>query len=146
MKRVLLVIIGLFIFSNLVFADELRHTFYSLYNPSSDGFVYDNNGSEATGDQVAVNTYTKKSIQICSVQLGEYVNVHIQGRSKDQTNSPTWATLDVVEFGASSTDVAKNVVVDVTEHVDFLRVGIRAQGTDGVSRIDIRGIFTNLER
>lgn len=146
--RIIGIFLGLLLLANICFAGQIieRHDFYSLYDPTSSAFVYDDAGDTATGDQVAVNTYTKSSIQITGVLVGEYIEVRVEGRLKDQTNAPTWAVLDNIGFGASSSDTSINQVIEVTEYVDFLRVGMRQIGTNGTSRIDIRGIFTNLER
>ena len=146
MKRVMLAVLFLLVSCNL-YAGQIieRYNFYNRYDPTSTT-VYNPTDSSATGDQVAVNTYSRKSIQISPIQVNEYVYITIEGRSLSQVNTPNWAILDVVEFGSASTDVAKQKVVDVTEYVDFLRVGIRNFGTNGTSLIDIEGLFTNLER
>ena len=147
MIRKLIFAIGfLFSLANVYAGQTIeRHNFYDNYDPSST-LVYDDSGATATGDQIAVNTYTQKSIQISGISVNEYTVVRIEGRSKDQINTPNWAVLNTVEFGAASTDINKNKVVDVTEYVDFLRVGIQSYGTNGTSAIDIEGLFTNLER
>jgi len=154
MKKFFGVFIGIILITNICFAmaEEERHTFYNRYDPTTDTFVYYDanadgvNEQTSTGDQVAVNTYKQKTIQVSGITVGEYIEIRIEGRSKDQTNTPNWAVLDTVAFGSASYDTAKNVVVDVTEYVDFLRVGIRRAGTNGSSKIDVRGIFTTLER
>ncbi|CAK0754743.1 exported hypothetical protein [Azospirillaceae bacterium] len=131
-----------------------RHDFFVEYNPASTSFVYSQAGATSTGDQVAVNTCVQKSIQITGVLVGEDIQISIEGRSVDQINSrnqansgvANWAVLDTINFGSASADSAINQIVDVTEYVDFIRVGIRTAGKTGTSWIDIRGIFTNLER
>lgn len=146
--RKILLLVGLILITKVSFAGQIieRHNFYRLYNPLPGVFVYDKTGATATGDEVAVNTYSRKTIQITGVTVNEDIQIRIEGRSKDQTASPTWAILDVVNFGSASADTAINTIVDVTEYVDFLRVGIKNFGASGASRIDIEGIFTNLER
>lgn len=147
MKRMVLAVLFLFISCNL-YAGQIieRKNFYSLYNPSGNTPVYSNAGDTATGDVAAVNTYSRKSMQINAVTNNEYIVITIEGRSLQQVNAPAWAVLDTVEFGAASADTSKNVIVDVTEYVDFIRVGIKQFGTDGNSQIDVEGLFTNLER
>lgn len=147
MKKILGIISVLFFAGNLYAGQVIeRHNFYNRYDPASGSFVYDNTGATATGDQVAVNTYSRKSIQISGITVGEDIQIRIEGRSKDQVNTPNWAILDVVNFGSASADTSKNIVVDVTEYVDFLRVGIKTNGASGASNIDVEGLFTNLER
>ena len=132
-----------------------RKTFFADYDPISTSFVYDDDGTASTGDVVAVNTYTQKSIQITGMVVGENIQIRIEGRSKDQINARSqansgvanWAVLDTVNFGAASADSAINQVVEVTEYVDFLRVGVcQADIVGGVSSIDVEGIFTNIQR
>ena len=135
-------------------AEIFRHNFFNDYDPISTSFVYTDDPADtsATGDQVAVNTYLQKSIQITGVNVGESIQIRIEGRSKNQidaagaTEVDNFAILDIVEFEAASSDQAINKIVDVTEYVDFLRVGIRQLDPNAVSSIDIEGIFTNLER
>ena len=135
-------------------AEIFRHNFYDRYDPISQSFVFDDSGASATGDQVAVNTYLQKSIQITGQIVGEDIRISIEGRSKDQINARSflnsgvanWAILDTVDFGSASADSAINQIVNVTEYVDFMRVGIKTHGATGTSSIDIEGIFTNLER
>lgn len=156
MKKFLLVGLLLLIGTRLAFAGQIedRHEFYSLYDPASVNYVYNDSGVASTGDQVAVNTYTTKTIQVTGVIVNEYVWVRVEGRSKDQmetqngsnTGLANWVALDTVQFGSASADTSINNIIDVTEHVDFLRVGIRYSGTAGNSSIDVRGIFTNLNR
>ena len=152
MKKVLL-LLGLILIVKPLFAGQTieRHNFYSIYDPTSQTFVYDKDGATTTGDQVAVNTYTQKTIQITGVTVGEDIQIRIEGRLKDQVNTRSgaaanWAILDIVDFGSASDDNAINQVIDVTEYVDFLRVGIRSRYSSGNSTIDIEGIFTNIER
>jgi hypothetical protein len=131
-----------------------RHNFFTRYDPTSISFVYTDDISDTgiTGDQQAVNTYTQKSIQITGVLVGEDIEIRIEGRSANQKNTAeatevdNFAILDIINFGRLSGDDAINKVVDVTEYVDFLRVGIRNWGANGTSAIDIEGIFTNLNR
>lgn len=146
MKRIALVVLFLLVSCNL-YAGQIieRHNFYNRYDPTSTQ-VYDPTNSSATGDQVAVNTYSRKTIQIAPISVNEYVYITIEGRSLSQTNTPNWAILDVVEFGAASADTAKQKIIDVTEYVDFIRIGVKNFGTNGTSSIDIEGLFTNLER
>lgn len=146
--RTLLFVLSFLFLTDLSFAGQIieRFAFYDRYDPASTSFVYSQAGATATGDQVAVNTYTRKSIQISGITVGEYIQIRIEGRSKDQVNTPNWAILDVVEFGQASADTSINQVVDVTEYVDFIRVGIRQLGANAVSNIDVQGLFTNLER
>lgn len=158
MKKVILRISLILLFISLVRVSEaaeiFRKNFFDDYDPISANFVYtdDPTDTSATGDQVAVNTYLQKSIQITGVNVGEYIQIRIEGRSKNQIDAAetaevdNFAILDIVEFGPASSDQTINQVVDVTEYVDFLRVGIRQVNTNGLSSIDIEGIFTNLQR
>jgi hypothetical protein len=152
MKKTLLTLLLLGLVVNVYGGTtEERHDFYTYYDPLNPGaqnatYVYNEAGATSTGDQVVVNGYTRKTIQISPITVGEYIHIRIEGRSKDMLDTPNWAILDEVQFGNSSADTSKNVVVDVTEIVDFLRVGIRSEGSAGQSKIYIRGIFTNLER
>lgn len=146
MKRIALVVLFLLVSCNLYAGQTIeRHNFYSLYDPTSTQ-VYDPTNSSATGDDVAVNTYSRKTIQIAPITVDEYVYITIEGRSLSQVNAPNWSILDVVEFGSASADTAKQVMVDVTEYIDFIRVGVKNLGTNGTSKIDVEGLFTNLER
>jgi hypothetical protein len=155
MKRFLLGFVGIILMANICFAmgEEERHTFFNRYNPSSSSFVYYDvkadaglDEQDATGDQMVVNTYKQKTIQISGIMVNDYIIVRVEGRVKDQTNTPNWAVLDTVEFGSASADSSINQIIDVSEYVDILRVGIRKSGTNGTSYIDVRGIFTTLER
>ena len=156
MRKMFLVALLLLGITRLAIAGQTveNHTFYDKYDPASQSFVYNQDAATSTGDQVAVNTYTQKSIQITGITVGEDIQISIQGRSKDQLNYRSnlnsgvgnWAILDTVNFGSASADSAINTIVDVTEFVDFLRVGIKTNGATGTSSIDIKGIFTNLER
>jgi len=155
MKKAFVVALVLMGVCGQVFAGQIieRHTFYSLYDPASTSFVYSDAGATSTGDQVAVNTYTHKTIQVTGVLVNENVHIQIEGRSKNQVNdsaienATNWAVLDTVQFGSASANTSVNKVVDVTEYVDFLRVGIRQDGgSSGTSYIDVEGLFTNLER
>ena len=147
MKRILFIGIILLAIIDFAFAGQTieRQDFYDRYDPTST-MVYNQTNSSATGDQATVNTYNLKTIQISPLAVNEYIYIVIEGRLADQINTPNWAILDIVEFGSASADSAKQKVIDVTEYVDFLRVGIRNFGTNGTSKIDIKGIFTNLER
>ena len=143
MKKWLFSILFLFILTPMVYAGQIeeRHYFFNLYNPTST--ISYGNGVDATGDQVAVNTYSDKTIQINGVSVNEDVLINIQGRL---ANNPYWSTLDTVEFGKASADSSINQVISVTEDVDFLRVSVQNTGTDGNSQIDVEGKFTNIER
>jgi len=148
MKRLLFVILTLiisYLIPHTAYAGQIeeRHNFYALYDPTSVTFVYDGTGDTATGDEVAVNTYTRKTIQIAGNTVNEDTQIQIEGRSKENSD---YAILDTVNFGSASADSAKHQVVDVTEHIDFLRIGIRNWGVTGTSAVTIDGIFTNLER
>lgn len=153
MKKILLLLV--FFISMAGKAEPAdNHNFFTSYDPTSQDFVYtkDSNDTSATGDQVAVNTYNQKTIQITGVTVGENITIRIEGRSRSQVNTAAasgianFAVLDVVNFGASSADTTINQIIDVTEYVDFLRVGIKNDGVAGVSAIDIEGIFTNVSR
>lgn len=154
MKKTIFAILMLLVMTNYVFAGQIidRHTFFNNYDPLTSSFVYyqaantPEGNQNATGDFVAVNTYTLKTIQVTATKVSEYVEVRIEGRSLEQTNTPNWAVLDILGFGAGSSDIDRQKVVDVTEYVDFLRVGVRQVGTNNVSGVDIRGLFTNLDR
>lgn len=154
MKKALLGLAFL-LFTSSVFAGTIidRHNFYQRYDPSENIFVYSQATPDSaqaniyvTGDAVAVNNYIKKTIQISPISVGEYVQIVVEGRSLDSVDLPNWATLYNVEFGSSSSDFAKQRIIDVTETVDFLRVGIKTQGTLGTSKINVNGIFTNVQQ
>ena len=145
MKKIIFVLMVLFFVGEAFAGQTIEHKrFFKLYDPTT-SWVYGQTTSSSTGDQIAVNTYTQKTIQISSIDLGEYFEVKIEGRSMEQRDTPNWALLDYVGIGAASSDTSRNIIVDVTEYVDFLRIGIRSY-TSGNSRIDVEGIFTNLER
>jgi len=134
-------------------SEEVRHNFYNRYNPFEAKMVYSKatpddvyNNIYATGDQVAVNGFKQKTIQINGNSVKEYVYITVEGRLKDQVNSPQWVVLDVVEFGTASADTSKSQIVDVTETVDFLRIGMTRFGTYSASAIDVEGLFTNLDK
>lgn len=147
MKKILLVLGFIFFAVVISYADQEveHHEFYHRFNPTGTK-VYNSSLATSTGDQVAVNTYKQKSIQINPSNVAEYVVIDIEGRSMDVVDSPQWSILDRVEFGQASADTDKQRTIDVTEFVDFLRVGIKTLDTDGISYIDIDGLFTNLDR
>ena len=124
---------------------EERKDFYTYFDPSSTT-VYSQALATSTGDQVAVNGYTKKTIQVESSQVGEYIHINVDGRLNGMIDTGNWTTLDTIEYGITSADTSKNIVLDVTEMVDFLRVGVRSEGTAGTSYITIKGVFTNVDR
>jgi hypothetical protein len=122
-----------------------RQVFFNEYTPSSKTFVYDSTGSAATGNQVAVNAYSRKTIQINGQRVDEYVVLSVEGRL---ANSGLWSILDTGQFGAASSDAQKNFAIDVTEYVDFIKVGLKFQGVSAgtTTLVDVKGLFTNIER
>ena len=139
MKKVFVFLILLFICSPAY--GEVRHTFYERYNPisASGVFVYDDTGATTTGDVVDVFTYDVKTVFISSEAVASLqVDYQIEGRCVGELD--TWSILDTGSFGSASGDAANNIAVDVTELVDYLRVGLRVW-TNGADRINVRGIF-----
>lgn len=138
MRTVLLIVLSLFVCS--VASAEMRHTFYERYDPAATSFVYDDTGSATTGDVVSVFTYDLKTIFITNEALGSTeVNYRIEGRCVGELD--TWSVLDEGSIGSASADAAKNIAIDVTELVDYLRVGLHYSGTSGTDAINVRGIF-----
>lgn len=137
MKTVFFIVLGLFVSFNAY--AEMRHTFFDGYNPSSSSYVYDDTGATTTGDVAAVTTYNKKTIFISTETIGSAeIGYCIEGRIIGELD--TWSTLDTGNFGANSADTSTNIAVDVTELVDYLRVGLRAID-DGTDAINVRGLF-----
>jgi hypothetical protein len=127
---------------------EDRKRFFFYINPSTTIAYSGATSSNATGDVIVCNTYTRKTIQVYSTDVGEYDIVQVEGRTLD---SPYWSILSSIEFAKASTDIARNAVVDIPQYIDFLRVGIKSlgtnnAGTDGTSIVYVYGIFSNLER
>ena len=146
-KILILLIVAVFFSTNGWAGSESRHNFFDSYDPISTSFVYDDAASPtATGDQYAVNTYSKKSIQIQGISVNEYIEIRIEGRSHNQIQTPNWAVLHEIAMAQASSDLAKHRIIDVTEHIDWIRVGIRQVGSNAASEVDIEGIFINLER
>ena len=81
MKKILLLILFLFCVSNL-YAGQIieRKRFYSNFNPASaTDTVYSDAGDKASGDTIAVNTYSRKSIQVAARTVGEYIKINVEG-------------------------------------------------------------------
>lgn len=147
MRKIIGFLVLWLIMAGQVLAAEDSHTFFANYDPTSGTTVFEDDyypTGTATGDEFAVNTFSKKSIQISTINILDEVEIYIQGRVKDETAN--WATLSTVSFGVASADTSKNKVVDITEYVDFLRIGMRSTSSQGVSHINVRGIFTNINR
>ena len=139
MKKIIILLALILFFYSLCYAEE-RHTFYEYYNPSSTSWVYDSTGDTATGDTASVFTYDKKTIFINAVTIGSTsIMYQIEGRAVGEIDK--WSILDSGEFGAASANTARNFVIDVTELVDFIRVGLRIQAGDNSDSINVRGIF-----
>jgi len=118
----------------------MRHTFYERYDPSSTSYVYDDTGATTTGDVVDVFTYDLKTIFISCEALGSTeVSYQIEGRCVGELD--TWSILDTGAMGKASDDTSLNIAIDVTELVDYVRVGIGEVTGDGADRINVRGIF-----
>ena len=132
------VVVSLFIASSA--SAEMRHTFFSEYNLASTSWVYDSTGATSTGDTADVFTYDKKTIFITPELLNtNNIEYRIEGRAIGDLTS--WYVLDYGEIGKASNDTSKHLAIDVTELVDYLRVGLRVLASDGADRITIRGIF-----
>lgn len=140
MKRIVVLLGLIFLWSSFVYAED-RHTFYEHFNPTSSSWVYTSSASgDATGDVADVFTYDKKTIFINCLSLGSTsIQYRIEGRSVGEIDG--WSILDTGEFGTASADTAKNIAIDVTELVDFIRVGLRVQQSNAIDLINIRGIF-----
>ena len=118
---------------------EVRHTFYERYDPSSSSFVYDDTGATTTGNVVSVFTYDIKSIHISSELIGStQLTWRVEGRVVGELD--TWSVLTSGHMGTASGDAVNNVVVEISELVDYLRVGLRVFG-DGTDAINVRGVF-----
>ena len=139
MKKIVLILSLVLLFSPFAFAED-RYTFYERYDLSSNALVYDRTGATSTGDVVAVFTYDKKTIFISIEEIGS-TNIYYQVEGRPVGELDTWSILDTGDIGRASADTSKNIAIDVTELVDYLRVGLRRQGTDGTDRINVRGIF-----
>jgi hypothetical protein len=139
-KIIVLLVLGLLISPS---ASAERHNFFSTYDPVSYSYVYDDTGSTATGDELAVNTFKQKTILVTCPSVGEDIDIRVEGRSADVS---TYVILDTDSFNQSSADTEQNFAIDVTEHVDFLRVGIKSNNRTGISAINVDGIFGNIER
>ncbi len=147
MKRVMAIVLFMLV-SGIVFASQEHHTFYTRYalsNAYNKGYIYGQypNSTDATGDQIAVNTYTLKSFQVSPLTVGGPIAIRVEGRSKDALNLPNWAILTQFEMGAASSPVDLNKVIAIDDYVDFIRVGLRAYNS-ATSDITIYGIFDNL--
>lgn len=120
---------------------EMRHTFYDAYNPANTTtFVYDDTGATTTGDVVECFTYDLKTIFIsCETIASAQIEYQVEGRCVGELD--TWSILDSGYIGAASGDSSKNIAIDVTELVDYLRVGLGDVVSDGEDAINVRGIF-----
>lgn len=138
-KWVLFIILSILICP--VASAEMRHTFYERYDPSkTGGFVYDSTGAETTGDDEDVFTYDFKTIFISCEEINSTeIAYQIEGRPVGELD--TWSILDTGGIGANSSDNNKNFAIDVTELVDYIRVGLGHVTGDGSDRINVRGIF-----
>lgn len=139
MKKTLLVVLSLFLCTS-VFA-EMRHTFYERYDPESATNVYDDSGATTTGDVVSVFTYDQKSIIFSTEKLQSgYIEYSIEGRPVGELD--TWSIIQLGGFGTASANQNKNFVVEVSELIDYLRVGLRiTRGNTTGDKINVRGIF-----
>lgn len=140
MKRIIFCItVGLVFLMASTCLAERRHTFYDRYDPSSDDWVYDDTGATTTGDVADVFTFDKKTIFISFEDFNSTeISYKIEGRCVGELD--TWSILDTGEMGTASADSSKNVAIDITELVDYLRVGLRVTGNDA-DKINVRGIF-----
>lgn len=152
MKKALVVLVLLTLVCGSAFAESrVVKEFFNLYDPTEGIFVYNQATPDsavaniyATGDEFACQGYLQKSIQISGVTVGETIEVVTYGRIAGSSDSPTWVALTSNSFGSASADTAKSLLVDLsTYYVDFIKVGIRRIATNGVSRINVKGLFTN---
>ena len=139
MKKIIVLLGLLFLWSSFLYAED-RHTFYEHFDPTSSSWIYSSSGDAATGDTADVFTYDKKTIFFnCPVVNSTSIRYQIEGRSVTEIDG--WSILDSGEFGAASSDTAKNFAIDVTELVDFIRVGLKIQVGNATDLINIKGIF-----
>ena len=115
------------------------HEFFSYYNVSNcSNYVYDENGNTGiTYGQVNVRDHRWKTIQIGVPILGSSsVTVQVEGRT---SAGVSWAQVMVKTFAAGT---GIDHLYDVTmPQLDWIRVGIKCNGTDGVDAVDVYGAF-----
>ena len=125
------------------FAED-RVEFFGKFDPSSASYVYDNEGSTATGNAVAATTYGDKAIQVVIDPLGSSaLEISIEGRMIDE---PSYSVVSRTEYaiGFSTSNVTGTRVTDLFQVVpgmDEIRVGVRIFGTDGTDSLTVRGLF-----
>jgi hypothetical protein len=148
MRRIIFAVVFLFLLVGTCHAQALK-TYFNMYDPPSTSYVYGQpkiqlGGVTATGDVTSVNTYPYKCIQVTGNNVKEYVHITIEGRVDGEIDSPQWSVLQNVEMGAASADTSKCKVVIIAETVDWIRVGIRYEGTQVTgSRINVKGSYKN---
>jgi hypothetical protein len=125
----------------------LTGTFYENYRINSNTYVFDGDGGHTatsgqipTGDNgVNILFFEKKSI-FFNVVMGTCTSIDfiIQGRAN---NSTTWAEIYTKSF---TTDTTYDFVVPVQEHVDFIRVGCKKQGSaSAATSVNVTFSFRN---
>lgn len=138
MKTFLLAITVFFCVCRPAYAEK-RYTFFESYNPSSTSFTYTASG-DITDNTATVFPYDKKTIFI-NAELMETTNMDYQIEGRAVGELDTWSILDSGDIGGLSEPESKNIAIDVTELVDYLRVGLRIIEGDSQDLINVRGIF-----
>lgn len=129
-----------FIFCSTSFAVGAKYTatnsFFTEFDPNSTSYVYDeDNGTDATDGQYYVRNYAEKTIQVRIPTLGSTsIDFRIEGRVQGSSN---WAEVYYKNFSSATT---VDELIMVTEHLDYLRVGLKVN-TDGTDSVSVIGNF-----
>lgn len=119
-----------------------RVTWFSAYDVGgSTGTAYDyNDQQEATDADGLVDCmyYTDKTIQIDVILKGSTsIEVRIEGRAN---SAAEWGEIYTKSFTAV-TGANNAKIVNIQEHIDEVRVGVKVSGTPGTDSITITGSF-----
>ena len=134
----------LFIITSFCFLDSgiaqqymnKEHVFFNAHDPNQSSYEYDGNHAQGGySGEVYTYNYAEKTIQIRIATLNSAsIDVRIEGRVEDANS---WANVYSKNY-ASATTIDE--LVSVSEHLEYLRVGLRAN-TDSTG--DSVTIFAN---
>jgi hypothetical protein len=116
------------------------HVWFGSYNPlMANTYVYNSSGGTgATAGQKECGQYGVREIYYRAYGAATppaTVTIGIEGR---HAHVSTWT--DILEI-ATAASMAKYRVAPITENVDFLRVGLKAQGATTSRKVNIYGAF-----
>jgi len=124
-------------FGDKYYKEVIWFSDYDLGNDAgTNTYVYNEaEGTTTSSGEVSARQYDiAKTIQIRVGTLGSTsVNARIEGRAGTATQ---WGELDNINFTVGTTT---DYIVDVTEFVEEIRVGLMANGTAGTDTITVTG-------